>query len=331
MSIVFRVALSGLCLAAAAARAETLPPPDPRAAVSIVSDNDSYARQTDRWYTAGNRFAWSSAEDRLPDPLAALDRSLAGLFGAARGRWGLAFGQSLFTPEDKRRRDPDPRDRPYAGFLYGELSLDRRTATTLDRFSLTLGVVGPSALGRPTQDAIHSFIGDRPARGWHFQLQDEPVFNLAYDRIWRLPAVTLPGGVELDSLPAFTLAAGTVQTYAGLGTRIRIGQGLGADFGPARIRPSLGDAPAPIGQGFGWYLFGGAGGRVVGRDIFLDGNTFRDSRSVDHRPFVGEAEFGAAVFWQNIRFSYTQVFRTKEFVGQRVGSVFGAFALSLAF
>jgi len=320
-----------LLLLAATATAQDLPPPDRRAAVSLTTENDSYARQTDRYYTNGLRLNWSSAEDNLPSIMAALDRGLAEIFGPARSRWGLGIGQNMYTPQDKLRTNPDPRDRPYAGYLYAELSLDRRTATTLDRFSLQAGVVGPSALGREAQDLVHSVLGDRQSRGWSRQLHDEPVFNLSFDRTWRLPAAPLFAGLELDALPNFTLSAGTAQTYAGLGTRIRIGQGLGRDFGPARIRPSLGDAPAPVGEGFGWYLFGGAGGRVVGRDIFLDGNTWQSSRSVDRRIFVGDLELGGAVFWQNIRLSYTQDFRSKEFVGQRREFIFGALSLSVAF
>jgi hypothetical protein len=122
-----------------------------------------------------------------------------------------------------------------------------------------------------------------------------------------------------------------VQTYAALGGRLRIGQGLGRDFGTPRIRPAIADTPAPVGEGFGWYLFAGAAGRLVAHDIFLNGNTFRDSRSVDHRPLVADLEFGAAVFWQNIRLSYTQVFRSKEFVAQGRDFSFGVLSLSLAF
>jgi hypothetical protein len=237
----------------------------------------------------------------------------------------------MYTPIDKRLSNPDPRDRPYAGYLYAELSLDRRTQTTLDRYSLQVGVVGPTALARQAQDVVHSILGDRQARGWHYQLHDEPVFNLGWDRTWRLPVASLPGGLAVDALPSLTLAAGTVQTYAGIGGRVRIGQGLDRDFGAPRIRPAIADSPAPVGEGFGWYLFAGAGGRAVARDIFLDGNTYRDSRSVDHRPFVGDLEVGAAVFWQNIRLSYTQDFRSKEFVGQKKDFVFGALSLSFAF
>ena len=65
--------------------------------------------------------------------------------------------------------------------------------------------------------------------------------------------------------------------------------------------------------------------------LFLDGNTWRDSRSVDHRPFVADFEVGAAVFWQNIRLSYTQVWRTKEFVSQRERFTFGSVSLAFSF
>ena len=127
-------------------------------------------------------------------------------------------------------------------------------------------MVGPSSLARPTQDVVHELIGDRQARGWHYQVHDEPVFNLAWDRTWRLPLVTLPGGFGVDALPTLTLAAGTVQTYAAAGGRLRIGQGLKQDFGPPRIRPAIADMPAPVGEGFGWYLFVGAGGRAVAHE-----------------------------------------------------------------
>ena len=325
------VTSSILLLLAGTGMAQELPPPDRRGAVSIVSENDTYARRTDRWYTNGARFNWTSAEDSLPHPLAALDQALAELFGPARSRWGVALGQNMYTPVNKRRADPDPRDRPYAGYLYGEVSLDRRTQTTLDRFSLQLGVVGPSSLARPTQDVVHTLLGDRPARGWHYQIHDEPVFNLGYDRIWRAPLIGLPGGLGVDALPSVTLAAGTVQTYAGLGGRVRIGQGLDRDFGAPRIRPTIADTPAPVGEGFGWYLFAGAGGRAVARDLFLDGNTYRDSRSVHHRTFVGDLELGGAIFWQNVRLAYTQDFRSREYVGQKREHIFGALSLSVSF
>jgi hypothetical protein len=112
---------------------------------------------------------------------------------------------------------------------------------------------------------------------------------------------------------------------------VRFGQGLERDFGTPRVRPTVADAPAPVGEGFGWYVFAGAGGYAVGRDITLDGNTWRGSRSVDHRPFVAHFELGAAVLWQNVRLSYTQVWRTKEFVSQRDTFTFGSLSVAFSF
>lgn len=329
----FLAACASLVLAGRSAGAQPLPPPDPRGAASFVLENDSLkllGPLTDRWYTSGFRLGWTSAENNLPGPLAWVDEGLAGLLGPANTRWRLEFGQSFFTPVDRFRRDPDPRDRPYAGLLYGTVGLDRRTWNTLDRFEFQFGVVGPSALGRQTQDAIHDLIGDARFRGWRYQIRDEPVFNVNAERIWRVP-VASAGFAEVDALPAAGAQLGTVRVAAQGGVRVRIGQGLERDFGPPRIRPTVSDAPAPVGEGFGWYLFAGVGGYVVGRDITLNGNTFRDSRSVDQRPFVGDLEAGAAVFWRNVRLSYTQVWRTKEFVSQRDTFTFGSVSLAFSF
>jgi lipid A 3-O-deacylase len=322
-----------LLLASGSAQAQPLPPPDPRATGSFVLENDSLkltGSPTDRWYTSGVRLGWSSAENRLPDPLAAVDRGLAGLLGPANTRWRLDFGQNFFTPVDKRREDPDPRDRPYAGILYGTIGLDRRTWNTLDRIELQLGVIGPASGARDTQSFVHRIIGDPVPQGWGKQLHNEPVFNINAERIWRVP-VAGTGFGDVDLLPAAGAQLGTVRVAGSVGARVRFGQGLERDFGTPRIRPAISDAPAPVGEGFGWYVFGGLGGYAVGRDIFLDGNTWRDSRSVDRRTFVADFEVGAAVFWRNIRLGYTQVWRTKEFEDQDGLFSFGAVSLAFSF
>lgn len=83
-------------------------------------------------------------------------------------------------------------------------------------------------------------------------------------------------------------------------------------------------------HGFGWYLFAGIEGRAVARNIFLDGNTFRDSRNVDKEPLVGDLQFGIAITWRNLRLGYTHVLRKREFKGQGGRrDDFGAISLSL--
>jgi hypothetical protein len=114
-----------LLAATLGARAQKAPPPDPRGAFGLILENDAAFSPLDPWYTSGLRLGWTSREDALPSPLASLDRQLSdGQGHAARSRWGLALGQRIYTPEDTALRDPDPRDRPYAGYLYGAVFLN---------------------------------------------------------------------------------------------------------------------------------------------------------------------------------------------------------------
>jgi hypothetical protein len=82
---------------------------------------------------------------------------------------------------------------------------------------------------------------------------------------------------------------------------------------------------------FTWYLFAGVEGRAVARNIFLDGNTFKDSRSVDKEPLVGDLQWGVTLTWQGARLSYTHVWRTREFTTQDGGDQFGSISLSMSF
>jgi lipid A 3-O-deacylase len=123
-----------------------------------------------------------------------------------------------------------------------------------------------------------------------------------------------------------------VYTYADAGVTIRYGKSLPLDYGPPRIQPSVPGAGffAPTSK-FEWYLFAGFEARAVARNIFLDGNTFRDSRSVDKVPLVGDLQWGIALTWRGARLSYTHVVRTPEFEIQDGNDQFGAASLSASF
>jgi lipid A 3-O-deacylase len=79
------------------------------------------------------------------------------------------------------------------------------------------------------------------------------------------------------------------------------------------------------------HVFGAVTGRLVLRDIFLDGNTFADSHDVDKEYLVGDLLFGASMTFLNAKLSYAQVFRSKEFEGQDRAHNFGSLTLSLTF
>jgi lipid A 3-O-deacylase len=177
------------------------------------------------------------------------------------------------------------------------------------------------------------------AQGWRHQLRNEVAFVLYGESRHRRP-LSSGGPVAVDFIDNLNFALGTVQTSLGGGGMLRIGTRLDEDFGPPRIRP------APVGSSFfrkpdglawyvffrkpdglAWYVYGGADLKAVGRDIFLDGNTFRDSRRVDKRWLVSETQAGAVLRYELVRITYSHVWRSEEFLGQRGPSHFGALTI----
>ena len=84
-----------------------------------------------------------------------------------------------------------------------------------------------------------------------------------------------------------------------------------------RIRPaspgSQSFEPPDSPRSFRWYLFAGFETRLVGRNIFLDGNTFRSSHSVEKNPVVTDLRLGiATVLFDKVRLTYTDNVQTYD-------------------
>jgi lipid A 3-O-deacylase len=335
MSALLRLAAGGLALLATLpATAQPSPPrsADPAGTFAFLIENDTFSGN-DRYYTNGFLFAWRAPSYDPPAWLAALTDRPGPLFPAGgTTRWGIAFGQKKFTPEDTDTRSPDPRDRPYAGWLYGALTLHGYTEREIGTIELQLGVVGPAALGEQVQNNTHDLLNIDRALGWDAQIKDEPGVNLVANRQWRLNRPLGADGLHVGLVPSLAASLGNVQTYASAGAMLRIGTELEADFGPPRARPvSAGSVFfQPTGR-FGWYGFVGVEGRAVARDVTLDGNTWRDSRSVDREPLVGEASLGFAVLFPGARLTATYTMRGMEFETQREISQFGSLSIAFRF
>jgi len=111
---------------------------------------------------------------------------------------------------------------------------------------------------------------------------------------------------------------------------LRLGNNLKNDIGPPNISPGFPGAAffSPAKGGRSWYLFAGLEARAVAQNIFLDGNTFTDSHSVDKKPLVLDLQYGAAYQRNNMRFSYSHVIRSKEFDDQEENASFGSLNFS---
>jgi hypothetical protein len=333
-----------LTFGAAAALAAALPgaafadrPAEEKGTFSIAVENDSLSSGADDNYTSGIKIAYVSPSAGVPDWLEGAGGFTRALSGSDPDFWGVAIGQSIFTPEDISAVPAPPDQHPYAGWLYMQLMVGveeerepGRRARYLDTYELELGIVGPSALGEEAQSGIHQILGAPEPLGWDSQLHDEFAFAVSFDRRWRAARLfgNFLGGLEADLTPSAGVTLGTLRTEARLGAIARIGQRIDNDYGPPRVRPSLAGVEHFAGGPLSWSLFAGAQARAVARNLFLDGNTFEDSASVERTPYVGDFQAGFSISAGDWRLAYTYVWRTEEFETQDARQDFGALALS---
>lgn len=304
-------------------------------------ENDFFGGQ-DRHYTNGLKFSWLSSDlsawnrdgwrRRLVDRLPLIESA------DAQQNFGFALGQNIYTPQDISRNPPDPADRPYAGWTYLELSFVSKTPGVMDMFTVQAGMIGPGSQADETQRAVHSWLSDEEPAGWAHQLRNEFGMNLVFERKWRLYARSFQGFVGADFVPHAGVSLGNVQTHANAGFTLRLGFNLPSDFGVRLIGGTNANTPlddrdprvAPD-RAWSFFAFGGVDGRAVARDIFLDGNSFRDSPRVKREPLVGDAYYGLGLVFGPWELTYTEVMRSREFKGQVRNNYFGSVALSRAF
>jgi hypothetical protein len=316
----------------------------PQGAVfAITEENDKYAStfgpHQDRHYTHGLKFAYCASDNDFLNATAALSAALPTFaIDPSAANLGFVFGQNMYTPTDLTLKNPDPHDRPYAGWLYGGVFLQRRGLTAgsipvLENFEVDLGIVGPESLGGTIQKWYHNTIHVDIPQGWGHQLKTEPGLEIKYARLWRLTA-----GPEsaryCDFIPYVGGTVGNILVAGNVGATLRAGWDLPNDFGipindsAYSVNGGLtADAPA-----FSAYAFGRAEGRGVAHNIFLDGNSFRNGPHVDKEPFVGDLSLGMAVrLFRHVELSYVRVIRTDEFVHQPNKDTFGSITAKVMF
>lgn len=302
--------------------------------ISLQMENDFFANSGDRYYTHG--FELSVLREK--EPPAWLSTMAGWLPFFHRGEHlnliSYTLGHKIFTPDNIQATAVVADDRPYAGYLYANMAILSQYGSNGivdygNTFDVTVGLVGPSALGEDVQTGSHKLFNSELANGWDNQLGDELVFGVSYSRVWSL---VLPAGetLELGVAPNIGFTLGTAYTYGAGGMVFRLGENLRRDLAPPNIPPGF------PGMGYfraypepSWYLYLGFESRVVARDIFLDGNTFRDSHSVDRETLLGDMQFGVVYLFDDMRISYSNMLRTREFSTQHKNTHYGAINISL--
>jgi lipid A 3-O-deacylase len=295
----------------------------------VEYENDLFAGQ-DRYYTSGVRMTRIAEARTIPGWLESVARRFPGFDDAEALPYSLSIAHNIYTPADIVEPAFPPDDRPYAAWLHVQFGTGTIQPRGADRVRVGLGIVGPAALGKQIQKGVHKAIDTDIPVGWETQLRNEPTLLLGYDRFRRILDLAEDNafGLDLSVLGGVTL--GNAHTHLSSGAFIRVGYNLPNGMGPPRITPAVsGSGWYQPSESRNWYFYFGTEGRLVGRDLFIEGNSFGGRDGVDARRMVGEL-FGGFVYTQGpFRTAYTHVWRSREFEGQLQAQDYGALSLSL--
>lgn len=317
-----------------------------RPVLNVRLDNDALGFDgQDRGYTNGFEFGWMSANlarthdtDCVPTALRAVRGFLESLHPQAYDQRNLLFTltQAIYTPSDGEPATLLVNDRPYAGVLLLGVGYNARLDERLRTTQVRVGVVGPSARGQQVQNGIHRVIGANQWHGWDHQLHDEPVLQVVHERLRRYGQRPFWGSRfwSWDLVTHYGASVGNYLTHANLGAEWRLGRGLPDDFGSDPLRPA-GENTAPVlrlpSGDWDGHFFASVDVRAVAWNVSLDGNTWKDSHSVDKRPLVADLGVGASLSVRAWKVAVAHYWRTREFRGQEASPMFGSITASRRF
>jgi lipid A 3-O-deacylase len=306
---------------------------------SLTFENDAFGviEKSDDGYSNGIAFAWGYGSR---DSFSGLDiprwiESISGwtyLNGSDDNSYSVNYtlAQGMYTPGDLEETELIEDDRPYAGTLLWATrihSFDSRIANSL---GLTLGVAGPASLAEQSQKVIHQLIGAREPMGWDNQIENEPVFRVDAENILRLVDFNLGKKVEFDTNLYSQAGVGNLRSDVGTGLAFRVGNQLDQSF--AYIKPvsargvnTLVGAPS---NDLNWQLVASIYGSYVFNDITVDGNTFKDSHSVELINEQGIASLALAVSWKHWGFIFSTQRGSDIFDGQQSQTNYGSLSIT---
>jgi len=313
---------------------------------SFYLENDYFAG-SDGEYSNGIKMTWSSAiKDQYPKdvwphrwlyPL--LKHVPFEKYPDRKKNITFSIGQNIFTPEDIEAKEVVKDERPYAGITYMSIGFHSRLDREMDTIEVSIGLVGPSSYAEECQKAVHNIFDDIQPNGWDNQLDDEVVFEIMYEHKKKLTQSGIGSGFGYDLILNTGAGLGNALIYYNLGLAYRIGWNIPNDFGILPIRTvssfngSVDDKNSQSSQKYKWgaQLFCSAEGRAILHNIFLDGNTFSDSHSVNKEPVVGDLMAGLNVSKGNAQLRFAYVIRSKEYDTQSKAQKFGSINLSFAY
>ncbi|MFC3847709.1 lipid A deacylase LpxR family protein [Helicobacter baculiformis] len=305
--------------------------------IELLSENDAYVYPVDRYYTAGNRVGYVSKEYNFwgaayHKSWMAWSRYVSLLYKSPKmTRFSISVTQSIYTPLLKNRlyNGVVPHDHLYAGWLRADVGIFQRSAHTLESIFLSFGTVGPNAFAEQIQDWVHNMRGDAKFLGWSHQIRNEFIFEFSYQWLRKVPLLTTRF-FSIDMIPGADITLGNAITHFRLGSMLRMGYNLDADFGPNKINSNF-SGGFPYSNKLSIYVFVGASGTYQPIDVFVQGNS-PETRNVTYLPpALYAVEGGIALLYKGFRVAFIATNLSKTFRDQPQSHNIGTAEVSLAF
>lgn len=265
---------------------------------SIMAENDLTAN-TDRYMTHSTRIQYTG-DDNI----------------------GYAFGQNIYTPDDKKAYELLPNDRPYAGYLYLS-AFDTFNLKNNDEVfvELQLGITGPYTYAYQTQKWVHEHIGNEVPNGWSNQIPTHFEFlliNRYTTHIYESKYFAID--------PFVGTYLGNLQDSFNAGVNVYAGYNLPASRNQQRTIPFK-----AIRGDNDWnpysYVYVGLEPKIVVRNMLLIDPRF----TIHPETSVYDRNAGLVLGCKYLELAFTFCMRSKEFEEQPKPEKFGAAKISFNF
>lgn len=313
------VSLATLCSATVLSAQDTAPKEadSSRCVFTLLDDNDFFGKWSDKYYTNHTRFALTLGAEKE---------------NAIHNALFFSFGQEIYTPKEYKTTALDPRDHPYAGYLYGSIG----QATYDEDFALMkeiqIGATGDRSIADKVQCEFHRFSEDPIPQGWDSQIHDRFVVQAIADIRKRF---MLEGSCGNDAFGADLIVhgfggLGNLRGQLSAGTQIRAGWNLPKDFGTFSTRQSASAVLDPEVDA-SIYAFFDLQGDAILWDKTLTGNNDY-GQNINAYPFAAQATLGLQLIYDRYALTFFQSVRTKDFSTQDNDFfAYGGFKFSVAF
>lgn len=275
-------------------------------------DNDFFTK-TDYYYTQGITIEYVNSR---------LHKNPVNIFllkpTNSENKYGISFNLFGYTPTSINSDAVLYGDRPFDAnmsfkfFVTGSDSIRKNRIAS----ALSIGIMGPAALGEEIQTSIHRWTGNKIPKGWQHQIKNDILLNYQLNYEKKL-------GRASDNFlinAAAEARAGTLHNRVSGGLNFMTGH-FNNPYKPIKKRS------------IEYYLYTQTRINFIGYDATMQGGLFNRKSpytiaASDVTRITFQADAGVVVNFRKLYFSYTQSFLTKEF---RTGKYHRWGGLSLGF